>query len=331
MSDSFKALLLTQDEAGTPLAQVRRLREDELPPGEVLVAIHYSSLNYKDGLAITGAGRIVRAWPMVPGIDLAGAVLESASPDYRPGDAVVLTGWGVGERYWGGHSQRQRVRSEWLIPQPEGLDSARAMLLGTAGLTAMLCLLTLEEAGLAPDQGPVLVTGASGGVGSLAVALLASLGYRVSALSGRSGNTDYLRRLGAVEVLARADWQHPPRPLETQRWAGAIDTVGGALLARVLAETRYGGCVAACGLAGSAELPATVLPFILRNVSLRGVDSVSCPRPRRQEAWRRLARDLPEEVFVEVGETIGLEELPERAAGILAGRVRGRLLVDPNR
>lgn len=331
MSDTFKALVLKQDDTGKTIAEVLQLSNDDLPEGDVLVAIDYSSLNYKDGLAITGKGKIVRTWPMVPGIDLAGSVLESDSPDYAAGDQVVLTGWSVGEKYWGGYSQRQRVRSKWLVPLPDELDARRAMAIGTAGFTAMLCVMTLEEAGITPGKGTVLVTGASGGVGSIAVAILAKLGYTVAAVSGRPETEEYLRHLGAAEFVTREEMNQPPRPLEQQRWVGAIDTVGGTLLARVLAETHYGGCIAACGLAGGADLPTTVMPFILRNVSLRGVDSVMCPVDRRKEAWGRLVRDLPADALGEIGHTVSLEELPKYAEKILLGRVRGRVIVDVNR
>jgi acrylyl-CoA reductase (NADPH) len=330
MSDSFKALMLTQDEGGKTLAEVMQLTNENLPAGDVLVAVDYSSLNYKDGLAVTGKGKIVRTWPMVPGIDLAGSVLASDSPDYAVGDQVVLTGWSVGEKYWGGYSQRQRVQSKWLVPLPEGMDTRQAMTIGTAGFTAMLCVMTLEEAGVTPDKGAVLVTGASGGVGSVSVAILNKLGYTVAAVSGRPESEEYLRQLGASEFVSREEMSQPPRPLEGQRWAGAIDTVGGILLARVLAETNYGGCIAACGLAGGAELPTTVMPFILRNVSLRGVDSVMCPAERRKVAWSRLVRDLPAEALGEIGHTASLEELPEMAEKIIAGQVRGRVIVDVN-
>ncbi len=331
MTDTFHALMLTRDDAKKTVATVRHLTNDDLPEGDVLVAVDYSSLNYKDGLAITGKGKIVRTWPMVPGIDLAGSVLESASPEYAPGDQVVLTGWSVGEKYWGGYSQRQRVQSNWLVPLPEGLDTQRAMAIGTAGFTAMLCVMTLEDAGVTPDKGSVLVTGASGGVGSVAVAILAKLGYSVAAVSGRTESEDYLRQLGAGEFVTREEMNLPPRALERQRWAGAVDTVGSTLLARVLAETNYGGCVAACGLAGGADLPTTVMPFILRNVSLRGVDSVMCPVARRKQAWGRLVRDLPSEALGEIGHVAGLEELPGLAEEIMAGQVRGRVIVDVNR
>ena len=329
MSETFKALVLTQED-GKTVSTIKQLSDDDLPEGDVLLAVEYSSLNYKDGLAITGKGKIVRQWPLVPGIDLAGTVLESASADYAAGDRVVLTGWSVGEKYWGGYSQRQRVQSKWLVPLPEGLDSKQAMAIGTAGFTAMLCVMTLEEAGITPDQGTVLVTGASGGVGSIAVAILAKLGYTVAAVSAKRDADDFLRGLGAKEILTREEMSEKPRPLEGQRWAGAVDVVGTTTLARVLAETNYGGCVAACGLAGGFDLPTTVMPFILRNVSLRGVDSVMCPVKRRKIAWQRLVTDLPAEALGEIGQVARLEELPELAERITTGGVRGRVIVDLN-
>ena len=329
MSDTFKALVLTQED-GKTVSTIRELGNDDLPDGDVLLAVEYSSLNYKDGLAITGKGKIVRQWPLVPGIDLAGRVLESSSGDYAAGDRVILTGWGVGEKYWGGYSQRQRVQSKWLVPLPAGLESRQAMAIGTAGFTAMLCVMTLEEAGVTPDKGSILVTGASGGVGSIAVAILAKLGYQVTAVSGKDDAGEFLRQLGAGEILTRDEMSQAARPLEGQRWAGAIDTVGSTTLARVLAETNYGGCVAACGLAGGADLPTTVMPFILRNVSLRGVDSVSCPIERRKGAWQRLVTDLPEAALGEIGQLASLEQLPELADKIVRGGIRGRIIVDPN-
>ena len=329
MSDTFKALVLTQED-GKTVSTIKQLSNDDLPEGDVLLAVDYSSLNYKDGLAITGKGKIVRQWPLVPGIDLSGTVLESDSTDYAVGDRVVLTGWSVGEKYWGGYSQRQRVQSKWLVPLPEGLDSRQAMAIGTAGFTAMLCIMTLEEAGVTPDKGTVLVTGASGGVGSVAVAILAKLGYTVAAVSAKPEADDFLRGLGASEILTREEMSEKPRPLEGQRWAGAVDVVGTTTLARVLAEMNYGGCVAACGLAGGADLPTTVMPFILRNVSLRGVDSVMCPVERRKLAWQRLVTDLPAEALGEIGQVASLEQLPELAEKITTGGVRGRVIVDLN-
>lgn len=328
---TFKALVLRQADKQT-VARLETLSTADLPDGDVLVAVEYSGLNYKDGLAVTGKGKIVRRFPLVPGIDLAGTVLESASPDYKPGDKVVLTGWGVGERYWGGYSQRQRVRSDWLVPLPSGLDTRQAMAIGTAGFTAMLCVLALEQAGVSPAADkPVLVTGASGGVGSVAVALLAHLGYQVTAVTGRPENQDYLRTLGASGFVGREEMAAPARPLETQRWVGAVDTVGGKILARVLAEIDYGGSVAACGLAGGTELPTTVMPFILRGVALLGVDSVMCPLPRRRQSWARLAQDLPVERLEHITQPATLEQVPRLAEEILAGKVRGRVVIDPNR
>ncbi|MCP5437521.1 MAG: oxidoreductase [Chromatiaceae bacterium] len=329
MTDTFKALVLTQED-GKTVSTLRQLRDADLPEGDVLLAVEYSSLNYKDGLAVTGKGKIVRQWPLVPGIDLAGRVLESASPDYSAGDKVVLTGWGVGEKYWGGYSQHQRVQSKWLVPLPAGLDTRQAMAIGTAGFTAMLCVMTLEEAGVTPDKGPVVVTGATGGVGSITVAILHKLGYQVAAVSGKPDAEGFLRDLGAGEILTRDEMSQPPRPLEGQRWAGAVDTVGSTMLARVIAEMNYNGCVAACGLAGGFDLPTTVMPFILRNVSLRGVDSVSCPVERRKQAWQRLVSDLPARALGEIGQVASLEQLPELAEKITTGAIRGRVIVDLN-
>ncbi|MET0116998.1 MAG: MDR family oxidoreductase [Sedimenticola sp.] len=326
----FKALVLDQSE-GKTVSEIKQLSTDDLPEGEVLVAVDYSSLNYKDGMAVTGTGKIIRNWPMVPGIDFAGKVIDSASGDFQPGDDVILTGWGVGERYWGGYSQQARVKADWLVHTPEGLDSRKAMIIGTAGFTAMLCVMTLEEAGITPDKGTVVVTGAAGGVGSVSVALLSKLGYQVAAVTGRESTHDYLRGLGASEIVTREEMAAPARPLESQRWAGAVDTVGGDILGRLLAEMDYSGAVAACGLAADFKLNTTVMPFILRNVSLRGVDSVSCPRPRRETAWRRLAELLPESAYENISHVVSLEEVGETAGQIMKGQVQGRVLVDPNR
>jgi len=332
MNDStFNALLLRQDENERTVAGVERLRVDDLPAGDVLVAVEYSTVNYKDALAVTGKGRIVRQWPLIPGIDFAGTVLESESSDYKTGDRVLLTGWGVGERHWGGYSQRQRVRSEWLVPMPAGKDSRWAMRLGTAGLTAMLCTMELEDAGVRPAGGTVLVTGATGGVGSVAVAVLSGLGYQVAALTGKEDAGNYLEALGAGEVVGGPEWSQPSRPLDKQRWAGAVDTLGSVQLARVLAQMDAGGAVAACGLAAGFELPTTVMPFILRGVRLIGVDSVMCPAERRQEAWRRLAETLPEEALDLMSrQTIPLASVPDSCAELLGRRVSGRMLVDVN-
>ena len=329
MQNTFKAMLLTQEEKRTR-HEIVDLTQDALPEGDVLVAVEYSSLNYKDAMAVTGTGKIVRQFPMVPGIDSAGTVLESASPAYKPGDKVILTGWSVGERYWGGYSQQQRVKAEWLVPMAEGLDSLRAMTIGTAGLTAMLCVMALQEAGVA--SGKVLVTGASGGVGSVAVTLLAKLGYHVIALSQNPENSsDYLTGLGAAEVVGGPEWSEKPPALGGQRWAGAVDVVGGNVLARAIAETEYGGAVAACGLAGGVGLETTVMPFILRGVRLLGVDSVMCPVPRRIAAWARLAKELPESAHTQIQRVVSLDEVPALAAEMMAGKSRGRVVVDVNR
>lgn len=325
----FKALVLDQVDDQT-VAEVKQLSVDDLPNEEVLVAVEYSSLNYKDGLAVTGTGKIIRNFPMVPGIDLAGKVIESASDKYKAGDPVILTGWGVGERYWGGYSQQAKAKADWLVPMPKGLDSCKAMIIGTAGFTAMLCVMTLEEAGVTPAKGPVLVTGAAGGVGSLAVKLLSDLGYEVAAVTGRESTHDYLKSLGASIIIGREEMSAEARPLESQRWAGAVDTVGGDILARVLAEMKYGGTVSACGLASSFKLNTTVMPFILRSVSLRGNDSVSCPVERRTKAWERLASDLPESAYSTISRTVGLDKVEEVSKEIMAGQVQGRVLIDPN-
>jgi acrylyl-CoA reductase (NADPH) len=321
---TFKALVVEKGDPYT--AQIRQASVDELPQGDVLVRVVYSSLNYKDGLAITGAGKVIKSFPMVPGIDLAGTVVESASPDYQPGDPVVLTGWGVGERHWGGLAGLARVRSDWLVPLPEGLTLQQAMGIGTAGFTAMLCVLALEAHG-ADQTKEVLVTGAAGGVGSLAVAILAQLGYRVVAATGRASEEAYLKSLGASEILDRSLLTAQSKPLESERFGGAVDTVGGAVLAGVLPRIAYGGSVAACGNAGGVKLETTVFPFILRGVSLLGIDSVLCPKEKRLQAWNRLARDLPKPALEAVMQTVALEEVPELAQSILQGQVRGRVVV----
>ena len=327
MQKTFKAMLLTK-EHGEFHQSIQDLSVGELPEGDVLVAVKYSSLNYKDCLAVTGRGKIVRNYPMIPGVDLAGTVLESASPYFQPGEEVLLTGWHVGERFWGGYTQMARLKSEWLVPLPEGLDGLRAMAIGSAGLTAMLCVMALEEQGLQPGQGTVLVTGASGGVGGVAVALLSSLGYRVAALTGRRDKDDYLYHLGAAEIIDRAEMEQSARPLESQRWAGAVDTVGGRVLARILAEMHYGGTVAATGLTGGAELHTSVMPFILRAVKLVGVEVTTCPIKQRKIAWTRLTHELPAEFLEQIYRVVPLDEVPKLAEDLLAGRVSGRVVVD---
>lgn len=323
----FKALVLRQDDGQTSSA-VEQLSIDDLPEGDVLLSVDYSSINYKDSMAVTGTGKIVRTWPMVPGIDLAGTVLESQADSYKPGDKVLLTGWSVGEQYWGGYSQVQRVQSKWLIPLPDGIESKTAMAIGTAGLTAMLCVMALEDAHVTPDKGPVIVTGAAGGVGSVAVSILSKLGYNVTAVSGRSSTHDYLKSLGAQEIISREDMLKPSRPLEAGRWAGAVDTAGDTILARILAETDYNGAVAACGLAAGFKLPTTVMPFILRNVRLQGVDSVMCPNERRQTAWKRLAQDLSQTALTEINHVVSLDQIKQVAEDMMAGRTQGRTIVD---
>ncbi len=320
------AVLITKDEAGyrTTLTDVA---ESDLPDGDVTVAVDYSTLNYKDSLAITGASPVVRSFPMVPGVDLAGVVVDSSHDGYAAGDEVVLNGWGVGELHWGGYAEKARLDGNWLIPLPDGLTTRQAMAIGTAGYTAMLCVLALEEHGVGPDAGDVLVTGAAGGVGSVAVSLLAANGYHVVASTGRPELGDYLRSLGAAEIQDRADLSEPGRPLAKERWAGAVDTVGSHTLANACASMRYGGVVAACGLAQGMDLPATVAPFILRGVTLAGIESVYCPKPRRIVAWDRLVRDLDLDALESLTTEIPLSGVLSEAPRQLAGQTRGRIVV----
>ena len=321
----MQALILEQQD-GKTLASVQAIEEGRLPEGDVTVDIDWSSLNYKDALAITGKGKIIRNFPMVPGIDFAGHVHTSEDPRFHAGQQVLLTGWGVGENHWGGLASQARVKGDWLVPMPAGLDGRKAMIVGTAGFTAMLCVMALEDAGIRPESGEIVVTGASGGVGSTAVALLHKLGYQVVAVSGRESTHDYLRQLGASRILGREEFAKT-RPLEKQLWAGAVDTVGDKVLAKVLAQMNYGGCVAACGLAGGFALPTTVMPFILRNVRLQGVDSVMTPAARRAEAWERLVRDLPESFFTQSATEISLSQAPDYANKIMDNQFHGRALV----
>ncbi len=327
----FKALLVTRDEDGKTEAQVTTLEDGRLPEGDVTVAVEFSTLNYKDGLCIGPGGGLVRRYPHVPGIDFAGTVEASDDPRYAPGDKVVLTGWRVGEVHWGGYAQKARVRADWLVPLPEGLSTRQAMAVGTAGFTAMLAVMALEDHGLKPGAGPVLVTGAAGGVGSVAVALLAALGHEVAAVTGRPETESYLRDLGASRIVPRGDLAEPvKRPLESENWAGCVDAVGGAMLARVLGQMQYGASVAAVGLAGGAALPATVIPFLLRGVNLLGIDSVMQPYDNRLRAWGRIARDLPMEKLDAMVRPATLADLPQLGADILQGRVQGRVVVDVN-
>lgn len=325
----FRALVAHKDGNGQTVA-LETLTDADLPEADVTVDVEYSSFNYKDGLALKGMSRILRHHPIIPGIDFAGTVARSETDRFRPGDKVVLTGWGVGEGWSGGFAERARVKSEWLVKLPTGLDARQAMSVGTAGLTAMLCVMALERHGIRKG-GDVLVTGAAGGVGSVAVRLLSRLGYRVTALTGRVSESDFLEKLGAAAVLTRAEYQSPGKPLQAERWHGAVDAVGGPILANVIAATAYDGAVAACGLAGGTDLPSTVFPFILRGVALLGVDSVQCPTPRREEAWRRIAQELRPDDFALVTQEIGLGALADRADAIIAGRVRGRTVVDVRR
>jgi acrylyl-CoA reductase (NADPH) len=326
----FKAIVIDKDEAGYR-AGIRELEPAALPEGDVYVKVAYSTLNYKDALAITGKGPVVRKFPMVPGVDLAGTVAASSHPGIEVGDQVLLNGWGVGEGHWGGLAQQARLKGEWLVPLPAAFTPRQAMAIGTAGYTAMLCVMALEAHGLTPQSGEVLVTGASGGVGSVAVALLAKLGYTVVASTGRVDEAAYLQSLGAAEVIDRAQFSAPGRPLARERWAGAVDTVGSHTLANVCASMRYRGTVAACGLAQGMDLPATVAPFILRGVTLAGVDSVMCPRVDRLLAWVRLATDLDIARLELITREISLAEAIPTATELLDGRVRGRVVVDVNR
>ena len=321
----MQALILEQQD-GKTIAAVKAVDDSLLPQGNVTVDIQWSSLNYKDALAITGKGKIIRNFPMVPGIDFAGTVHTSDDARFTPGQQVLLTGWGVGENHWGGLSERARVNGDWLVPLPAGLDGRKAMIIGTAGFTAMLCVMALEDAGVRPEDGEIVVTGASGGVGSTAIALLHKLGYQVAAVSGRESTHSYLRALGASRILGRDEFAET-RPLEKQIWAGAVDTVGDKVLAKVLAQMNYGGCVAACGLAGGFALPTTVMPFILRNVRLQGVDSVMTPAARRAEAWKRLVTDLPESFFAQSATEISLSQAPEFADKIISNQIQGRTLI----
>ncbi|MFC0709097.1 acrylyl-CoA reductase (NADPH) [Azorhizophilus paspali] len=327
----FEAILIEKDDAAGYRARSAILDEAQLPEGDVTVRVDYSTLNYKDALAITGKGPVVRKFPMVPGIDLAGTVEASANPDFEVGDAVLLNGWGVGENHWGGLAQKARLDGRWLIPLPQGFTARQAMAVGTAGYTAMLSVLALERHGVTPEQGEILVTGANGGVGGVAIALLARLGYRVVASTGRPEQADYLKKLGAGEILDRAGLSEPGRPLAKERWAGVIDSVGSHTLANACAATRYGGTVAACGLAQGMDFPATMAPFILRGVTLAGIDSVMRSRADRIVAWERLARDLDLSLLDEITTGIGLGEAIPAASELLAGKVRGRVVVNVNR
>jgi len=328
---TFKALVVDKDAEGVTSASIKMVDEAALPPGNVTVAVEYSTVNYKDGLCLGSGGGLVRAWPHVPGIDFAGTVEASDDPRYAPGDKVVLTGWRVGEVRWGGYAQKARVEGDWLVPLPAGLSTRAAMAIGTAGLTSMLAILALEAHGLTPGQGPVLVTGAAGGVGSAAVAMLARLGYEVAAVTGRPETESYLRTLGATRIIARDEINETiKRPLEAETWAGCVDAVGGAMLARVLGQMKYGASVAVVGLAGGAGLPATVIPFLLRGVNLLGIDSVLQPISNRQDAWARVATDMPMDKLEAMISMATLDDLPRLGREILAGQIKGRTVIDLN-
>jgi acrylyl-CoA reductase (NADPH) len=323
----FEALLIAK-EGDKQTCYFVQLTPDDLMDGDVAVAVSHSSLNYKDALALTGRAPVVRRFPMIPGIDLAGRVAHSSNAAFRPGDVVLATGYGLGERHYGGYAGMARLPGEWLVPLPQAFTPAQAMAIGTAGFTAMLAVMALEDAGVVPGAGPVIVTGAAGGVGSFAVTLLARLGFDVVASTGRPQEEVYLKALGAARIVPRDSFDGASRPLAEERWAGGIDCVGSRTLVNILSQTRYGGAVAACGLAGGMDLPASVAPFILRGISLLGIDSVQMPRARRLAAWQRLARDLDVGKLADMTETIPLAQLPQAADAILAGRIRGRLLVE---
>ncbi|HWE06250.1 MAG TPA: MDR family oxidoreductase [Rhizomicrobium sp.] len=326
MTDSFRALLISKDGEGQKVDEAE-LSTGDLMDGNVVIAVSFSTMNYKDALALTGRAPVVRRFPMIPGIDLAGTVDTSEDSAFRPGDRVLINGFGLGETHYGGYAKRARVKSEWLLPIPGVFSFAEAMAIGTAGYTAMLAVLALEDAGVKPENGPAVVTGASGGVGSVAVALLSKLGWRVIASTGRVAEEAYLKNLGAQELIARTELAGEPRKLAKERWAAAIDGVGSKTLANVIAATSYGGAVAACGLAGGMDLPTSVAPFILRGVSLLGIESVNMKMPRRRQAWERLARDLDREKLAAMTRTIELHEVPRAAEDVLEGRIRGRLVV----
>ena len=325
----FSGILISKDDAGQSAA-IAQLDEAQLPAGDVSVDVEYSTLNYKDGLAITGSSPVVRRFPMVPGIDLAGVVTRSSHADWKAGDKVVLNGWGVGEAHWGGLAQKARLQGDWLVPLPGAFTSRQAMAVGTAGYTASLCVEALLAQGVTPQQGEVLVTGATGGVGSIAVALLARAGFTVIAATGKAAEADYLKQLGASDVIDRAALSAAGKPMQKERWAGVVDSVGSHTLANACAQTRYGGVIAACGLAQGMDFPASVAPFILRGVSLLGIDSVMAPRPPRLAAWNRLAKDLDPALLEVIATDIGLADALGVAADLLAGKVRGRVVVDVN-
>jgi acrylyl-CoA reductase (NADPH) len=328
MSEPFKAILISRDEDKKQSVAITELTDADLMEGDVTVAVEATTVNYKDGLAITGKAPVVRRFPLVPGIDFAGTVLQSSHADWKEGDKVILNGWGVGETHCGAYAGHARVNGDWLVPLPEGLTAHQAMAVGTAGYTAMLCILALERHGITPSRGPVVVTGAAGGVGSVAISVLSRLGYHVVASTGRAAEHTYLRDLGAAEIIARDELSGPAKPLGKERWAGGVDAVGSHTLANVLSMTSYGGAVAACGLAQGMDLPASVAPFILRGVSLLGIDSVMAPKPIRIEAWRRIASDLDHDKLAALSTTTGFDGIIPAANDIVQGKVRGRIVID---
>jgi acrylyl-CoA reductase (NADPH) len=330
MPEKFRAILVSRDEEKKQKVEAVELTEADLMDGDVTVRVDATTVNYKDGLAITGKGPVVRHWPMVPGIDFAGTVVKSQNTDFREGDRVLLNGFGVGETHWGAYAGLARVKGDWLIPLPKGLTARQAMGIGTAGYTAMLAIMALERHGMKPSQGPVVVTGANGGVGTIAISLLSKLGWHVIASTGRLSEADFLKGLGASEVIDRAELSAPGKPLGRERWAAGVDSVGSHTLANVLAQAKYGGAIAACGLAQGFDLPVTVMPFILRGVSLLGIDSVMAPRALRTEAWARLAAELDHSKLEALTRTIGFDEIIAAAHEIVAGRIRGRVIVDMN-
>lgn len=327
MTDSFRAIQINKNDDGQSV-DIKQLSDADLMDGDVTVDVEYSTINYKDGLALTGKAPVVRTFPLIPGIDFAGTVRASDNPDYAPGDKVILNGWGVGEGHNGGFSERARVKGDWLVKRPDGISASDAMAIGTAGYTAMLCVMALEDCGVTPDSGDVLVTGAAGGVGSVAIAVLSKLGYKVTASTGRTSEAAYLEGLGATSIIDREEFNTKVRPLSKTRWAGAVDAVGSTTLANVLSQMNYGGTVAACGLAQGMDLPSSVAPFILRAVKLIGIDSVMCPKPRREQAWARLASDLDLEKLASMTRKISLDDVPATGADILAGKIRGRVVVE---
>ncbi|WP_404933886.1 MDR family oxidoreductase [Nitratireductor sp. L15S-10] len=328
MADTFQAVLISRDEDKKQSVEWTELSEDDLMEGDVTVAVEATTVNYKDGLAITGKAPVVRRFPLVPGIDFAGTVVKSTHDGWKEGDKVILNGWGVGETHYGAYAGRARVNGDWLVPLPDGMSAKDAMAVGTAGYTAMLCVMALERHGITPERGPVVVTGAAGGVGSVAIALLAGQGHHVIASTGRASEADYLKELGAAEIIDREELSGPARPLGKERWAGGVDAVGSHTLANVLSMTSYGGAVAACGLAQGMDLPASVAPFILRGVSLLGVDSVMAPKELRMEAWQRIAKELDHKKLGAIASVVPFSDVISAATDIIEGRVRGRVVVE---